>query len=167
MPQLRRCALALALALCGAGSLGLFSSAGPAGAGDSSFAYLPVISNETLFGLQTGSPAYLANFLNVAGCNWFGIAGRVFGRDGQPVVNLTVHLEGGQLNVDVVTGSGPAALGPGGYVIQLGDHPIATTGVYFIQLRDAAGAALSAEYMIPTYAECSRNLVLVNFSPSP
>ena len=167
MSHLRRCGLALALLLSGVVTLSLFGSAGQAVAGGPYFVYLPVISNEVLFGLQPGSPSYLANFLNIFGCNWFGIAGRAFGRDSNPVIGLTVHLEGGGINQDVVTGSGPGALGPGGYEIPISDQPIATTGVYFIQLRTSTGAPLSAQFMIPTYADCAKNLILVNFTATP
>jgi hypothetical protein len=115
------------------------------------------------YSLQAGSPTYLSNFLNTAGCNWFGIVGRAFGMDGNPVINLTVHLEGGGINVDTVTGSGPSALGPGSYQIPISDHPIDTTDTYHIQLRNNSGNLLSDVYSIRTYGDCPRNLVLVNF----
>ena len=114
--------------------------------------------------LQPGSPTYLANFLNTSGCNWFGIVGRVFGLDSNPVINLTVHLEGGGVNADVVTGSGPSALGPGGYQIPLADHPIDTTDTYHVQLRNNTGTNLSDVYSIRTYGDCPRNMVMVNFT---
>ena len=114
--------------------------------------------------LQPGSPTYLANFLNTSGCNWFGIVGRVFGLDSNPEINLTVHLEGGGVNADVVTGSGPSALGPGGYQIPLADHPIDTTDTYHVQLRNNTGTPLSDVYSIRTFGDCPRNMVLVNFT---
>jgi hypothetical protein len=113
--------------------------------------------------LQPGIPTYLANFLNNQGCNWFGIVGRAFGSDGNAVINLTVHLEGGDINVDALTGSGSAALGPGGYQIPIADHPIATTDTYRIQLRDNTGTPLSDIYTIPTFGDCTKNMVMVNF----
>ena len=114
--------------------------------------------------LQPGSPTYLANFLNTSGCNWFGIVGRAFGLDSNPVINLTVHLEGGGVNADVLTGTGPQALGPGGYQIVLADHPIGTTDTYHVQLRNNTGTPLSDVYSIRTYGDCPRNMVLVNFT---
>ncbi len=113
--------------------------------------------------LQPGNPTYLTNFLNDQGCNWFGIVGRAFTTDGNPRLNLTVHLEGGGLIVDALTGSGPAALGPGGYQIPIADHPIATTDVYRVTLRDNTGTPLSAEYSIPTFGDCDKAMVMVNF----
>jgi hypothetical protein len=118
----------------------------------------------TAFNLQTGSPTYLSNFLNTSGCNWFGIVGRAFGLDGNPVINLTVHLEGGGISADVVTGSGPSALGPGGYQIPIADHPIDTTDTYHIILRNNSGTPLSDTYAIRTFGDCAKNTVMVNFT---
>ncbi len=116
------------------------------------------------FNLQPGSPTYLSNFLNTSGCNWFGIVGRAFGLDSTPVINLTVHLEGGGISADVVTGSGPSALGPGGYQIPIADHPIDTTDTYHIQLRNNTGTPLSDIYAIRTFGDCAKNTVMVNFT---
>lgn len=115
------------------------------------------------FTLQNGSPTYLANFLNTSGCNWFGIAGRAFGLDNNPEINLTVHLEGGGINTDVLTGTGPSALGTGSYQIPLSDHPIDTTDVYHMQLRNNTVQNLSDVYSIRTYGDCTKNVVMVNF----
>jgi hypothetical protein len=113
--------------------------------------------------LDKDNPVYLSNILNDQGCNWFGIVGRAFTSDGNPRLNLTVHLEGGGLVVDALTGSGPAALGPGGYQIPIADHPIATTDVYSVTLRDNTGTPLSTEYSIPTFGDCDKAMVMVNF----
>ncbi len=117
----------------------------------------------TNYTLQSGSPTYLANFINTSGCNWFGIVGRAFGLDGNPVINLTVHLEGGGINADTVTGSGPSSLGPGSYQFPISDHPIETSDTYRIQLRNNTGTNLSDIYTIVTHGDCSKNLVMVNF----
>ncbi len=115
------------------------------------------------FTLQPGSPTYLQNFINTSGCNWFGFVGRAFGLNGNPVLNLTVHLEGGGINADTVTGSGPSALGPGSYQFPISDHPIETSNTYQIQLRNNTGTNLSDVYSIATYGDCSKNLVMINF----
>ncbi len=168
------------LLLCTAGIAFLDGAAKPAAGDDPHISYLPVIVQNRPpypyylpvvvqnrprypYVLQPGSPTYLSNFLNTAGCNWFGIVGRAFGLDGNPVINLTVHLEGGGINTDVLTGTGPSALGPGGYEITISDHPIDTTDTYRIQLRNNSGNLLSDIYSIRTYGDCPRNLVLVNF----
>lgn len=116
--------------------------------------------------LQNGSPAYLSNFANTAGCNWQGIAGQVFNLQGQPQIGLLVHLEGGGLNLDVLTGSKPE-YGQAGYEFFLTNVPKQTIDVFRVQLRNTAGAPLSDVYIIPTFANsgntCPKNLALVNF----
>lgn len=111
--------------------------------------------------LQPGSPTYLQNFANTAGCNWMGIAGQVFNMSGQAVIGIIVHLEGGGLNYDSLTGS-KTAYGPGGYELYLNDHVVQTTNTYRVQLR-IGGAPASDTYVINTFADCTKNLILVNF----
>jgi hypothetical protein len=115
------------------------------------------------FTLQDGSPTYLANFANNAGCNWQGMAGQAFNLSGQPILGLLVHLEGGGLNYDTLTGSKPE-YGTGGYELFISNTPQTTTNTYRIQLRTGAGQPLSDSYVIPTFADCNKNLALVNFA---
>jgi hypothetical protein len=113
--------------------------------------------------LQPGSPTYLSNFLNNAGCNWFGVAGRAFGVDDRPVIGLMVKVVQDQTELPpVLTGSAPE-IGPGGYEVQLGDHPVSSTNLLKIQLFSNTGSPLSEQYSIDTHADCTRNLVMVNF----
>jgi len=113
--------------------------------------------------MQNGAPTYMQNWTNTAGCNWLGIAGQAFDLGGHPVQGLYVHLEGGGLNVDAPTGGKPA-YGPGGYELYLLDHVTNTTNTWHVQLRDSAGHALSDVFYIPTFQDCSKNLILVNFA---
>ena len=115
------------------------------------------------FVLQGGAPGYIPNFANTAGCSWMGIAGQVFNMSGQPLVGYLVHFDGGPLQLDAYTGSKPA-YGPAGYEFGgFQDHPVDTDGVYKIQLRDVAGTPLSDVISLKTYADCNKNLILVNF----
>jgi len=129
--------------------------------------FLPLIQKNYppayTFTLQPGSPAYLSNFANPNGCNWLGIAGQAFNSSGQSIVGIIVHLEGDGLNQDALTGSKPV-YGVGGYEHYLNDHVIAAT--YSVQLRNAS-VDLSPVYQIPTFADCNKNLVLVNFIQVP
>jgi hypothetical protein len=115
------------------------------------------------FVLQGGAPGYLPNFANTAGCNWMGVAGQVFNQSGQPLVGYLVHFDGGALQMDAYTGSKPA-YGPAGYEFGgFQNHPIDSDGSYKLQLRDVAGTPLSDIISLKTYADCNRNLILVNF----
>jgi hypothetical protein len=91
-----------------------------------------------------------------------GIAGQAFDLAGRPVIGLLVHLEGGGLNVDTITGSKPE-YGTGGYEFFLNNYPIETVDTYRIQLRTFGSQPLSDTYVIPTFADCNRNLVLADF----
>lgn len=113
-----------------------------------------------------GSPSYVANIspnYSAQGCNWFGIAGQVFDLDKRGMVGLLVHLEGPNgLSVDAVTGS-QLRYGPSGWEIVLGNAPVATTGSYRIQLRNASGQPLSETIVFSTFQDCARNHILFNF----
>lgn len=114
------------------------------------------------FTVQGSGPVAMSNFANTSGCSWTGIAGQAFDLEGRPIQGLVVHQDGGGLNQDSITGSA-TAYGPGGYEFYLNNHPVQTTNVYRVQLRNNAGLALSDFVVVDTYADCSRNLYLVNF----
>lgn len=119
------------------------------------------------FAIQPGSNILVTNFANDDGCSWMGVAGQVFDLSRAPYPGVTIHLEGqlaGQLyKVDTVSGSANP-LGPAGYVFDLSDHPIASTGTLWIQLKDTAGLALSAKVNINTSDVCDKNMVFINWN---
>lgn len=120
------------------------------------------------YALQTGSPAAVVNFaVPEAGCNWMGVGGQVFNLNAEPVsgvmAQLGGNLAGRSLEQIAVTGSAPA-LGPGGFLIVLGNQPVASQGTLWAQLFNEAGAALSGRIFFNTYAGCDRNLIVMNFA---
>ena len=127
-------------------------------------------TTEAPFVVQPGSNVRVANFANDLGCAWLGVAGQVFDKDRNPLVGITVHVEGqlaGQLvNQDSLTGSNPR-IGPAGYTINLSDHPIASDGTMWIQLKDTAGLELSDQVYFSSSADCDENLVFINWNELP
>ncbi|MBF8257240.1 MAG: hypothetical protein HW375_2147 [Anaerolineales bacterium] len=127
-------------------------------------------TSKAAFVVQPGSNVLVANFANDLGCAWMGVAGQVFDKDRNPLVGITVHVEGqlaGQLvNQDSVTGSNPR-IGPAGYTINLSDHPIASNGTMWIQLKDTAGLKLSDQVYFSTSVDCDENLVFINWNELP
>ena len=127
-------------------------------------------TTEAPFVVQPGSNVLVANFANDLGCAWLGVAGQVFDKDRNPLVGITVHVEGqlaGALaNQDSVTGSNPR-IGPAGYTINLSDHPIASNGTMWIQLMDTAGLDLSDQVYFSTSVNCDKNLVFINWNELP
>ena len=109
----------------------------------------------------------MTNFANDDGCGWMGVAGQVFDLSKAPYPGITVHLEGqlaGQFyKVDMVSGSA-TRIGPAGYVFNLSDHPIASTGTLWIQLKDNAGLVLSEKVNINTSDVCDKNMVFINWN---
>ena len=114
------------------------------------------------FTMQNDQPSYVRNFDNTAGCGWMGIAGQVFDLNGNTMLNLLVHLEGGGLSYDAITGA-KKGYGPGGYELYIGNQVKDTTDVFRVQLRSAQGQPLSEVYVIRTLADCNKNLILVHF----
>ena len=137
--------------------------------------YLLLVSlmaaSQPWFLAQVGTPIKLQNFLQPeAGCNWSGIAGQAFDRQGNPVIGSVVHvwgiLDGEEVIRYVMTGSSNR-VGPGGFEITLADHQISTPGKLSLQLLDLAGVKLSPEISLDIANDCEHNLVLVNLIEIP
>lgn len=125
---------------------------------------------EAPFVVQPGSNVLVANFANDSGCAWMGVAGQVFDKDRNPLVGISVHVQGqlagALVDQSSLTGSNPR-IGPAGYTVNLSDHPIASTGTMWIQLSDTAGLALSDQVTFNTSADCDKNLVFINWNELP
>jgi len=123
------------------------------------------------FALQTGSPAYIQNFAYPEdGCDWLGVAGQVFGGEGEPLVNLVVLVtgtyDGKTIEMIGVTGTVSGdTYGPGGYELVLSDTPMDTTEQLVAQVFDLDGNPLSDVVPLDTFANCDSNLIILNFSP--
>jgi hypothetical protein len=100
-------------------------------------------------------------------CEWLGIAGKVLGTDGKPLLYQEIQL-GGTLDgkpKSLFTLSGSAqAYGPSGFELVLSDHPIASTQTLWIQLLDNTAKPLTNRIYIDTYTGCTQNLVMVVYT---
>jgi hypothetical protein len=119
------------------------------------------------FVLQVGSPALIENFINGSACEYMGVFGQVFNDENQPILELTVHLGGelegvGEIDLYALTGSELDA-GPGGYLFNVANEPIASSGTLWIQLEDGDGNPISEQVYLDTSDSCSENLILVNW----
>jgi hypothetical protein len=121
------------------------------------------------FGVQEGSPAYLANFNYLdRGCEWQGVAGQVFNKYNEPVKYLIVKVfgtwNGQEVSQFAVTGMLEGkAYGKGSYEIELGSVAVDSTDPLYIQVFKSDGTPLSEPFPFTTKAKCNRNLVLINF----
>ncbi len=120
------------------------------------------------FVVQDGNPLATTSAVQhpELGCNWMGVGGQVFDKNGAPAVGFIVML-GGTLNgktVSMFTLSGTYTnYGPAGYEFKLADAPIASSQEVWIQLFDQARLPLSKPVYLNTFNDCNRNLTMVNF----
>jgi len=123
------------------------------------------------FELFTGSPVFTANFAHPeAGCGWMGIAGQVFDAQAKPMQGLVVVAEGylQEAAVEGVSLSGSAtSYGPGGYEIVLANLPVESNKGITLSLFDLEGNLLAPRVALDTYADCGKNLILINFQQKP
>jgi hypothetical protein len=117
---------------------------------------------------QAGTPVSLPNFVHPEyGCNWTGVGGQVFNAAGEPlpslVIQVTGMLEERDLLLLALTGTTPV-LGPGGYLITLADHPVATAAPLYMQVFNLQGIAQTGVVAFTTAADCNQNLTLLNFA---
>ncbi len=121
------------------------------------------------FSIQANTPLFTRNFArSESGCNWIGAAGQVFDKDGKPLTQLVVVItgpyNGKNLNLVGMTGMDSGKpYGPGAFELVIGNKPVNTVNQLKIQVFDLAGNALSEPVEFSTLADCSKNLIIINF----
>jgi hypothetical protein len=119
--------------------------------------------------MSIGDPTAVANtiFHPDKDCNWQGIAGQVWDIQGRPLIGYRIHLQGyyngGHVEYNTLSGGAQEWYGESGYEFVLSNKPIDTTGKLTLQLEDQSFMAISNLVTINTYADCQKNLILVNF----
>jgi hypothetical protein len=122
------------------------------------------------FVLHEGDPVAIPNIAHPdLGCNWMGVAGKAYDLSGAPIVQGLFVQVGGTLNgIPIDEQLGMTGMvndyGPGGYEFTLGDKPLASIQTLWVQLFDQAMIPLSDQIYFDTYADCDKNLILINFS---
>lgn len=118
----------------------------------------PAAGSGFRYTLQSGSPVAT---IYIPGCNYMGVSGRVFDADGDGVNGLIMRIEGPTGAIDTFTDTINDQ--DGSYEAQLAAAPAATTGEWLVQVLSDSGDVLSEEIVFDTFAECNRNLILINF----
>ena len=128
----------------------------------------PVVTEKFPYVLQAGTVGYTSQFTHPElACKWLGVAGSVFDAAGNPVSDLLVHVEGPDgFWMDDPTGN-HAEYGASGFEVTLPRAPFDSRGQYRVILQDLMGRNLSAAVALDTFADCEKNLLLVNFSAAP
>lgn len=105
-----------------------------------------------------------------AACNWQGVAGTILDANNADILGIAVRLtgfyNGKSRNELTVSGIAPS-YGKSGFEFFLGAVPLNSDGLLTIQILDQAGLPLSGNITINTYADCTKNLVLVKFKKNP
>jgi len=122
---------------------------------------------EVPFTLQPGSPIALPNYLsNGLGCEYLGVGGQVFSLDGAPISGLVVRLggefDGQSISMESVTGTA-TEIGPGGFLFDVANLPIASEETMWVQIDNGSGTPLSERVFLTTTTDCNENLILVNW----
>jgi len=120
------------------------------------------------FALQSGSPSAIQNiYYPEAGCSYLGVGGQALDLTGAPVIGLIVQLggalEGNTIDTKLSLTGTATQLGPGGFLFEVADHPIASTGTLWIQLLDQAGLPLSDKITFDTFDDCNKNQIIIYF----
>lgn len=122
------------------------------------------------YSLQPGSPSYIPNiFKQELGCEWMGVGGQVFDRDGDPVQGVLIEIQGqldGQAVLELSISGGATQYGAGGFEMTLANRPVASDDTLEAVLYDLQGQALSERIVFDTYDSCTANLILINFLAS-
>jgi hypothetical protein len=104
-----------------------------------------------------------------AGCNWMGVAGRVFDLRDSVILGQQVQLGGvlpgapGPGDFSLTLTGLATTYGAGFYEFTLANRPIASQGTLWLQVLDQQGLPMSDKVYFDTYAECDQNLLLIDF----
>jgi hypothetical protein len=115
------------------------------------------------FTIQGEAPSYtMQTIYPAAGCDWQGVAGHVFGMEGEHLTqNLIVHVWGTAFNDFVSVGSN-LNYGESGWEQQLSTE--LSAGEYMVQLlHESDQRQLSDVVRIQFTGECESNLAIVDF----
>jgi hypothetical protein len=110
--------------------------------------------------LRNNEVVFTSNYANSLGCNWAGIAGTVYNRQGEHKTGVIVHITGDGVDVRRSSGS-KTEYGASGWEVYLGSSPLVAT--FTVQLEDDTGAPLSAAITFQTRDACDANLALLAF----
>jgi hypothetical protein len=127
----------------------------------------PGSQGQFAFALQS-SPAYIAASVMhpEAGCKFLGVGGSAIDLQGRPVQGFIVELggvlEAKRLDQTSLTGTA-GKYGDAGYEFTLSDSPWDSQNSLWVRLVDQNRLPISAKVFFNTFADCNRNLVIINF----
>ena len=118
------------------------------------------LPQEFPFVLQAGTPTTTQNLDENGGCAFLGIAGQVFGIDGDPLDGIAIVVKGENFDNLFIT-QFVAQYGLGSYELQLNNEPIEAE--FEVQLFSVSGDVLSNVVVIRTASSCEENVTILSF----
>lgn len=122
--------------------------------------------------LQVLNPHYMVNFTHPElGCDWLGIGGQIFNKEGVVQKNIIIKVEGELMGSPVIEEMTmplaepdiDIAYGPGGFELTLANSPVESDSTLWVQLFNLDGVPLSEKIYLITYDDCQKNLLIMNF----
>ena len=103
----------------------------------------------------------------ILNCNWLGVGGQVFDILGNPLTGIKLRLGGFSVEEEFefrYTKSGNSIIfGDSGYEFELGNKPVYSPPVKWVQLIDEEGLPLSAKVHFSTTGHCTQNWIVIDF----
>jgi hypothetical protein len=121
------------------------------------------------FEVRQGNPKAIPNIYHPElSCSWMGVGGQVIDMSNAPVIGLIIRLGGGLPGVhipeDTFSLTGLALnYGRSGYEFTLANQPLDSKGQLWVQLLSQEGGPLSEQVYFDTYADCEKNLIIIDF----
>ena len=101
------------------------------------------------------------NDLNEAGCDWLGVAGRIYGAGVAEIeAGIGVRVSSDGWSNTCAFGK-ELIYGAPGWEVYLDDHP--KGGIWYAQVLDANGNPLSHRATFQTIVNCGTNLTIIDF----
>jgi hypothetical protein len=115
------------------------------------------------FELRNHRIDFKRNFPNKAGCQWQGLGGTVYDRNGKPLRGVQVYVFSGEHKVAQSTVSGTKSRYDlvSGWEIQV--DTVVSNKVYFVELHSKVGLVISPRVEVTFPGTCEGNLAVINF----
>jgi hypothetical protein len=126
----------------------------------------PKVNSKFPFVLRTDPVGIDASVLYPnRGCRWSGVGGQVVDLQDSPYVGITVQLggsmQGKYVNEYSLTGTA-TKYGEAGFEFALADYPFDSESELWVRLINQSNYPLSERIYFDTFADCSRNLIIIN-----
>lgn len=127
----------------------------------------PKVDSKYPFVLRTEPVGIDASLLYPGrGCQWSGVGGQVVDMQDSPYIGITVQLGGSTQGIYTneysLTGTA-TKYGEAGFEFTLAEYPFDSESELWVRLINQSNYPLSDKVYFDTFADCSMNLIIINF----